>query len=188
MSQAHLAQLLGTRQSNISAYEAGTVEPGPLVGDRIRAFLDLAEDTQHRGTWAGTLPSHAAALRAMSGGGGSAAPADDEQVLRYVIGMNDAFVQLSSLEDQAFFLTSPGTTGHRTIDCLLAGLAVHWCRLTGACRVPTWTREPHLHLSQAWWIAIDDNTPLLRAQAFAHGIPSLRARGIFMDRATLASV
>ena len=188
MSQAHLAYLLGTRQSNISAYEAGTLEPGPLVADRMQAFLDLAEDTQHRGTWAGTLPSHAAALRAMSSSGGAAAPADDERALRHVIGMNDAFVQLTSPEDQAFFLTSPGTTGRRKIDCLLAGLAVHWCRLTGAGRVPAWTREPHLYLSEAWWIAIDDNTPLLRAQAFAHGIPSLRARGIFVDRATLASV
>jgi len=188
MSQAHVAFLLGTQQSNISAYEAGTLEPGVVVGRRIAAFLELKTGTAHQGSWAGTLPSCAAGLRTLLKSFSGSAHESDLVIMRTVIGMHDAFSQLTSPADQALFLSQPNSTGDRDVDALLAGMAVHWCRTTKAPRVPSWTRESHLYLDDAWWIGVEASTPKLRAQAFVNGIPSLRARGVFLDRRTLASV
>jgi len=188
MSQGHVAFLLGTRQSNISAYEAGTLQPGEDVGSRIEALLALTLTSAHVGTWAGTLPSHAAALRTLLSGSAGDAHARDVMVMRQVIGMHDAFSQLSDPADQALFLTKPSSTTDRKVDALLAGMAVHWCQSTDAVRVPAWTRDARLYLDGVWWIGAEASTPTLRAQAFMHGVPSLRARGVFMDRRTLASV
>ncbi len=188
MSQSQVAFLLGTRQSNISAYEAGTLHPGADVGSRIEALLSLTLATAHHGAWAGTLPSHAVSLRALLRNFRGSAHERDLLIMRSLIAMNDAFGQLSEPADQALFLTKPGSTGAHDVDVLLAGMAVHWCQKTDAQRVPAWTREQHLYLDESWWVAAEQHTPILRAQAFAHGVPSLRARGIFMDRRALASV
>lgn len=188
MSQSQVAFLLGTRQSNISAYEAGTLQPGADVGSRIEALLRLTLATAHRNSWAGTLPSHSVALRTLLRNFRGSAHERDLLILRSVIAMNDAFCQLSESADQALFLAKPNSTGAHDVDALLAGMSVHWCQKTDAPRTPAWTREPHLYLDESWWVAAEQHTPILRAQAFAHGVPSLRARGIFMDRRALASV
>ena len=188
MTQGQVAFLFGTRQSNISAYEAGRLDPGAAVAGRIAAFLDLEPDTAHMGTWAGTLSSHAAGLRSWLAAFGGTAHDRDQSLLRTIIGMNDAFQQLTSPADRALFLTEPSTTGDPAVDALLAGMAVHWSRQTDAVRVPAWTRHRHLALEGCWWIGLDEQTPTLRARAFSNGIPSLRARGMFLDRRTLASV
>lgn len=188
MTQGHVAFLLGTRQSNISAYEAGRLDPGEAVASRIAAYLDLEPGTAHVGTWAGSLPSHTADLRTWLAAFTGPARDRDQLLLRTVIGMNDAFQQLTSRPDRALFLSEPGSTGDASVDALLAGMAVHWCRQTDAMRVPAWTRHSRHALDTAWWIGLDEQTPMLRAQAFSNGIPSLRARGMFLDRRTLASV
>jgi len=186
VSQAHAAFLLGTRQSNISAYERGALEPGPVVSARIDAFGALEPGTSHRGTWAGTLPSHAIGLSHAAHG--LDRRERDATVIRHIVAMNDAFTALSSDPDRALFLTEPTATGQRDLDALLAGLAVHWCRSTGASRVPLWTRESRRYLTGAWWLGAEMSAPKARARAVANGVPALRARGIFLDRATLESV
>jgi transcriptional regulator with XRE-family HTH domain len=188
LTQTHVAFLLGTRQSNISAYEAGTLTPGALVGERITAFLGLTERTAHRGTWLGTLASHAAEIARVLSASQLEGVDLDLLIMRYVIGMNDAFGQVDDPADQQFFLTPPNSTGDVEVDALLAGMAVHWCRQTTADRTPAWTHAPHLYLDRPWWIGLSASTPTLMGDAFTHGVPSLRARAIFLDRKTMASV
>jgi hypothetical protein len=43
-------------------------------------------------------------------------------------------------------------------------------------------------LDEPWWVGMKKSDKSLKAQAFANGIPSLRARGIYLDRRTLESV
>jgi len=186
LSQSHTAFLLGTQQSNISAYERGILEPGPVVSSRIDALVALEPDTAHRGTWAGTLPSHAIALNAAAGG--LTDMQRDLAIVREIVAMHDAFTALTCDTDRALFLTEPTSTGWQDLDALLAGLAVHWCRSGSLTRVPLWTRASRHYLTTAWWIGADERMPKARARALAHGVPALRSRGIFLDRATLASV
>ena len=42
ITQAQAAELLGTRQANVSAYEQGRLTPGRLVAERIAAMSALA--------------------------------------------------------------------------------------------------------------------------------------------------
>ncbi len=185
-SQAHAAFLLGTRQSNVSAYESGTLEAGHIVTARLDALYNLEVNTAHRGTWAGTVPSHAIELvrsiKPLSG------IDRDLAVIREIVAMNDAFNALEAEADRALFLTQPTPTGYIDIDCLLAGITVHWCRQTRMARVPAWTRDNRLHLVCPWWVGVGSDAPKARSRALANGIPALRARGIYLDRATLESV
>ncbi|MEI6374525.1 MAG: helix-turn-helix transcriptional regulator [Actinomycetes bacterium] len=185
-SQAHTAFLLGTRQSNVSAYESGTLEAGHIVTARLDALNALEVNTAHCGTWAGTVPSHAIELaRSIKPLGGIER---DLAVIREIIAMNDAFNALEAEADRALFLTQPTPTGYTDIDSLLAGLTVHWCRMTRMTRVPAWIRDRRLYLVSPWWVGNGSNAPKARSRALANGIPALRARGIFLDRATLQSV
>ncbi|MFM8350427.1 MAG: helix-turn-helix domain-containing protein, partial [Actinomycetales bacterium] len=43
LSQGRVAELLGTSQANISAYETGRLTPGSAVAARITAFSALPE-------------------------------------------------------------------------------------------------------------------------------------------------
>lgn len=188
MTQSHVAFLLGTRQANISAYEAGSLSAGQTVTDRIDLFLELKPGTMHTGTWLGTMASHAVNLRAMMKTSNAQLGDLDLDILRYVVGMNDAFAKTSSISDQMLFLTQPASTGDRRIDALLAGMAVHWSRTAGLDRAPSWTREPQYFLRELWWVGIAESLPGLRCRALCEGIPSLRSRGILVDRSNLASV
>jgi hypothetical protein len=187
MSQAHVAYLLGTKQSNLSAYESGTLEPGEVVSRRIAAFLELTIDTAHQGTWLGTMASHAVALRGIVASSRLPRIDLDLIVMRYVIGMHDSFSMTPHLEDQQFYFAEPSSTGDRGVDALLAGMCVHMCRSTSSERAPRWTRAAQRFLDTPWWIGIGEDTPILKARALVDGLPSLRARGVYLDRATLAS-
>ena len=48
MTQEQAAYLLGTKQSNISAYERGVIEPGSAIEQRLSALLGLEKDTAYR--------------------------------------------------------------------------------------------------------------------------------------------
>jgi transcriptional regulator with XRE-family HTH domain len=199
MSQAHVAFLLGTQQANISAYESGTLTPGSVVEERMAELLRLHQGTAHTGTWLGTCASHARAIKEFLAHRADHGPRSDLWLMRYVIGMNDALRQriggqgeshqdASTQADVRLFLAPPQSTGDHRADALLAGMAVHWARSAGLERSPAWTRAHHLYLAEPWWLGTVTNDQALRAQAFANGVPSLRARGIFLDRRTLESV
>lgn len=199
MSQSHVAFLMGTQQANISAYEAGTLTPGSVVEERMAEFLRLHESTVHMATWLGTCASHAKALKESLQETKHEGPELDLWLMRYVIGMNDslnAALQVSdSVRDEhsihadvRLFLAQPQSTGDQRADALLAGMAVHWARHAKLERSPLWAHARHLYLDEPWWVGMKKGDKNLRAQAFANGIPSLRARGIYLDRRTLESV
>lgn len=199
MSQSHVAFLMGTQQANISAYEAGTLTPGSVVEERMSELLRLHEGTVHTAAWLGTCASHAKTLKESLQESTHPGLDLDLWLMRYVIGMNDSIntvihqaTQDRDLEsvqaDVRLFLAQPQSTGDQHADALLAGMAVHWARHAKLERAPSWTHARHLYLDDPWWVGTKSSDTVLRAQAFANGVPSLRARGIYLDRRNLESV
>lgn len=199
ISQAHVASLLGTQQANISAYEAGTLTPGSVVEERMAELLALHADTVHTASWLGTCASHAKTMKENLKTSTKDETKRDLSLMRYVIGMNDSINTViqqgehdrdpkSIRADVRLFLAQPQSTGDERADALLAGMAVHWARAANLERAPLWTHARHLYLDDPWWVGTKSSDKTLRAQAFANGVPSLRARGIYLDRRNLESV
>ena len=181
LTQARTAQLLGTSQANISAYERGRLEPGRTVAARISALEALPDDTVYRKLWPVTLASTALQLRddVRKGVG-------EGDMLRVIIQASDDFAKLASPVERALFLAEPGPTGDRRLDALLAGLAVHLCRQARMPSSPGWTREPVRYLDRIWWF--DSGVPALRALALRDAVPAMRVRGVMFSRRNLESV
>lgn len=181
LTQAQAAQLLATSQANVSAYESGRLHPGRVVADRIDAFAALAPDSVYATYSASTLPSVAAAIRA-----DLSQDRSESDMLRVIIQASDDFARVTKPEDREFFLTEPSPTGSRRWDALIAGLAVHLCRIAHMQRTPMWTTDPSRVLDDMWWV--DSDAPAARAQLLQQAIPSMRARGVIMSRRNLESV
>jgi len=183
LTQAQAAELLATSQANISAYERGRLQPGPLVAERIEAFAALQPDSLYATYSASTIPSAAAQIRT-----DLADDRSETDMLRVVIQASDDFHKLKAQADRAFFLTKPSPTGSREWDALLAGLAVHLCREAKMDRAPMWTTDPAFTLDYIWWFGRSEEVVDLRARAVREAIPSMRARGVFFGRGNLESV
>lgn len=181
LTQAQAAGLLATSQANLSAYERGGIEPGPLVRERLEAFTHLPTNSLYSTYLASTIPSAAAQLRA-----DIHANRSESDMLRIVIQASDDFAYAQLKEDRTFFLSEPSPTGSRKWDALLAGLAVHLCREANMDRTPMWATNPSLNLDSIWWF--DSSAPSLHAYALREAIPSMRARGVMFSRRNLESV
>lgn len=181
LTQGRVAELLGTSQANVSAYETGRLTPGTAVAARIAAFTALPDDTIYRDLWPPTLASTAMKLREDIHAG-----VDESDMLRVIIQASDDFPKLISPEERAFFLTEPGLTGDVRYDALLAGLAVHLCREAGMESTPAWTRAPGRLLDEIWWF--DSPAPSLHALSLRDAMPAMRARGVMFSRRNLESV
>ena len=181
VTQAQAADLLGTSQANISAYERGRLLPGRLVAERIEALSALTPTSRYTTTQASTLASTAARMRE-----DVRARRSDTDTLRLAIQASDDFRHLVDDADHAFFLCEPSPTGSQRWDALLSGLAVHLCRTAGLDRTPDWTRDAKRTLDMIWWV--DSDAITMRAQLLRDAIPSMRSRGIMLGRRTLESV
>ncbi len=183
LTQAQAAQLLATSQANVSAYERGRLRPGRVVAERIDAFAALAPDSVYADYSASTVPSTAAANRTDLAQGRS-----ELDMLRVIIQASDDFVRLTEQGDREFFLTEPSPTGSRRWDALIAGLAVHLCRVAGMDRTPMWTTDPSRALDDIWWFGRSHDVVAMRSRSLREAIPSMRARGVMFGRANLESV
>jgi len=181
LTQAQAAGLLATSQANVSAYESGRLAPGRLVTERIEALAALASTSIYGTYLATTLPSTAAAIRR-----DLSVDQSESATLRLIIQASDDFARLEEAEDRQFFLSEPSPTGSRRWDALLAGLAVHLCRRAGMDRTPWWTTDPSRTVGDLWWV--DSDAPGLQARLLQNAVPSLRARGVILDRRNLESV
>jgi transcriptional regulator with XRE-family HTH domain len=181
LKQADVAGLLGTSQANVSAYEAGRLEPGELVRSRIAAFGELEADSLFVTYQASTLASAAAQLRTDLRN-----DVRQTDMLRVVIQASDDFARFENDPDRWFFLAEPSPTGSRNWDAMLAGLAVHLCRVARMDRTPRWTRNPSNTVDLVWWLGSD--APTLHAHALQDAIPSMRSRGVMLSRRVLESV
>ena len=181
IGQADAAGLLGTRQSNVSAYERGRLEPGAVVAERITAFTRLRDESLFVTYQASTMASAAAQLRRDLRDERS-----DTDMLRVIIQASDDFARFTQDEDRWLYLAEPSPTGSRNWDAMLAGLAVHLCRTGGMDRTPMWTSHPRLLLDSPWWLGV--TTPVNQAITWRDAIPSLRSRGVLLSRRVLESV
>ncbi len=183
LTQAQAATLLATSQTNISAYESGRLQPGPLVAERIAALSSLTSRSIYGTYSASTLPSTAAAIRR-----DLSIDQPESATLRVIIQASDDFARLDQPEDHALFLSEPSPTGSARWDALLAGLAVHLCREAGMDRTPWWTTDPSRTLDDMWWFGRAAVVPSMRAHALQSSIASMRSRGIAFSRRNLESV
>lgn len=189
LTQAQVARLLGTKQSNVSAYERGVLEPGSVVESRFAALLDVHADSVFRAEGFPTLASQVAELRKFLSVP-TCTTTDDQDgiILRVLIDSNDRFQELENKADQEFFVSQPGSVGLHRADVAFAGMAVHWARTAHLPRVPSWTRNPDLYLQQPWFVDGGGEGNLLGVFGLARGVPALRSRGVFLMETNLESI
>lgn len=179
MSQ--VARAAGTAESNISAYERGTKQPGPAALSRIEAAVDAGQDGIVHARTLLTVPATAAALRT-----GLKADWSTADLLRVVRQMRSDLHLLhrGAEPDQQWkaFLAPPSTTGDPRWDAMLAGVVEDYALSTGL-PVPAWTRGRTL--PEFWWVS---DVATLRAYAFSHSPFALQIRGVLVDPADLEAV
>ncbi len=189
LSQVNLAFLMGTKQSNISAYERGVLEPGSVIEQRFAALLELHPQSVFCDGGFPTLASQVVELRELLARPQCKSVEDqDSVIIRALIDSHDRFGELNNQVDQQFFLMQPGPVGLHRADVAFAGMAVHWSRQGGLPRVPNWTRNPELFLQTPWFVDGGQEGNLLGSIGVARGVPALRARGIFLAATNLESV
>lgn len=183
LTQGQVADLLGTSQANVSAYERGHLVPGDVVAARLDALAALGPSSVYRYYQASTLASSAALLR-----GDLRRGVADADLLRHVIQAADDFGRLHDDADRALFLCEPSPTGSPGWDALLAGIAVDLCRSAALERTPAWTRDRSRRLDTVWWVGRPDVVVSARPAALQDSLPALRARGVILSRRILESV
>jgi transcriptional regulator with XRE-family HTH domain len=195
LTQTQVARLLGTKQSNVSAYERGVLEPGSVVERRLVVMLDLHADSLYASGAYPTFATNAIELKGFLARSRTT-PSDTQSgrmrgetdIFRFMIELSDQFVHAKTPTDQSLFLAEPATTGSDDIDALYAGMAAHLARHSTLDRVPSWTARRMRPSSPAWFIGLPDKVSALHRDAIVNGIPSLRARAIFVSRRNLESV
>jgi len=189
LSQVDLAYAMGTKQSNISAYERGVLEPGSVIEQRLHALLQLNAQSAFCAGGVPTLASQVVELRNLLAMPRCKNDSDqDSIILRVIIDSHDRFAELDNQVDQQFYLMQPGSVGLHRADVALAGMAVHWSRQAGLPRVPNWTKNPDLFLLKPWFVDGGTQGTLLETFGVARGVPALRARGVFLAATNLDSI
>jgi transcriptional regulator with XRE-family HTH domain len=176
LTQARLAELAGTTQSAIAAYEAGAREPTVPVLARMvaaagaRLHIGVAPDPSlYRLT---DLALDIAATDA----------ADEARRLRLV------FEFLRGAQENGHPLVLlvaavPPSTGDVRFDALLAAIAEDLCVHAGDAP-PLWVHDAGRFLDRAWWVS---GLPSARAAALVHAPASFRRRGVMLDRHDLVA-
>lgn len=176
LTQTRLAELAGTTQSAIAAYEAGTREPTVPVLTRLcaaagsRLTLDIESDQSiYR------LIDVARDIARVD-------ETDEGRRLRLVF----EFLR-GAREDghpvDLLVASEPCPTSDNRIDALLAAIAEDLCVHAGLAP-PNWVHEAGRFLDHAWWVS---DLPSARASALVHTPASYRRRGVMIDRHDLES-
>lgn len=172
-----VARAAGTSETNLSAYERGTKQPGPRTLSRLLAMIDVGADSPVHRSSLMTVASTAAALR--KGLRERWATAD---LLRLVREMRSNAKFAVSAADRAAFFAEPSTTGDPRWDAMLAG-SVEDLALRARVTPPRWTHGKAL--PEFWFVS-----PMrsMQAYAFSHSPFSLQVRGVMVDPADLEAV
>jgi transcriptional regulator with XRE-family HTH domain len=175
LTQRALAELAGTTQSTIAAYESGAKHPTTSTLDRIvrAAGMEISWAVVRRRPYEPmTLVDLATSL--------SAAASDQDRRL-----LTLEFLQEFGAEpperQHALIAERPPSTGDGRWDALVAGLAEHLAFHHGL-DYPQWPEDADRFLDR-WWFPI--NTPAARAAAFVHAPAALARRGVFVERRDL---
>lgn len=172
LSQSQLAELAGTSQSAVAAYESGARQPTiPVLERMVRAagaelVVDLDVD---RSLF--RLSDLALAIERSD---------DDQRKLRLVF----EFLR-GAAEDghpvPMLVAAEPAPTGDPRFDALLAAIAEDLC-VHAEVPPPSWVHESSRFLDRAWWVS---DLPSARAHALVNAPASFRRRGVMLDRRDL---
>lgn len=172
LTQSQLAELAGTSQSAIAAYERAQREP------TLPVLRRMVQATGHR-LMTG-LERDPTLLTLADVGAGLLEAADEARRLRLVFeflrGAADDGAPLRLL-----VAAEPPRTGDRRFDALLAAVAEDLCT-HARIRPPDWVHDDNRFLDGFWWVS---DLPAARAQALVHAPASYRRRGVMIDRADL---
>ncbi|WP_018349243.1 helix-turn-helix domain-containing protein [Longispora albida] len=183
LSQADVAERMGTTQSAVARLEAAQSDP------RLSTLLRYAESVGER---VGLLPQREASSVAATAAHvkASLAAGDADEALRHIIQMLDDLHGLTNELRLRALRDEPDSVGDRRWDALLAGVAEYASGLFGLA-VPGWTAAPGRFLHRFWFVVEDvlgRPAPGLAALAFVSAPPALANRGVFLDGDSLVSV
>jgi transcriptional regulator with XRE-family HTH domain len=174
LTQGQLAELAGTSQSAIAAYESGAREPTlPVLERMIRAtghVLNVAVAPDPRVFRLADLADQIQAT-------------DDEQrrmrlVFEFLRGAVEDGVPVRLL-----VAAEPTPTGDTRFDALLAAIAEDLC-VHADIAPPAWVHDDRRYLDGFWWVS---TLPSARARALVHTPASYRRRGVMLDRHDLTA-
>ena len=171
LTQTQMAELAGTTQSAIAAYEAGTREPTLPVLLRLcaaagfRLNIDIEPDT--------SLYRVADVARDIA----ATNPMNEARRLRLVFeflrGVHEDGHPLALL-----LAPEPTTTGDQRFDALLAAIAEDLC-VHAEVAPPPWVHDASRFLDDVWWVS---KLASARAAALVHTPASFRRRGVMIER------
>jgi transcriptional regulator with XRE-family HTH domain len=174
LTQTQLAELAGTSQSAIAAYEAGAREPTlPVLERMIRSSGHVLQVTVEPDPSIYRLADLAADIGATT---------DESRRLRLVF----EFLRGADEDDPPLPLLvalEPGSTGAARFDALLAAIAEDRCVHAGMVP-PRWVHDQRRFLDGFWWVS---DLPSARARALVHTPASYRRRGVMLDRHDLGA-
>ena len=176
LTQTRLAELAGTTQSAIAAYEAGMREPTVPVLARMVAAAGARLEVG--------VPPDPTLYRLADVARDIAATdaADEARRLRFVF----EFLRGAQEDGHPLVLlvaAEPPSTGDVRFDALLAAIAEDLCVHAGEAP-PSWVHDPSRFLDRAWWVS---GLPSARAAALVHAPASFRRRGVMLDRYDLVA-
>lgn len=177
LTQTALAELSGTTQSAIAAYETGAKEPSSGTMTRITAAAGFAVSWNLIETTSATAGAVQAISATASGG-------NEPESLRLAA---DLATRLGRLTPGGFLIDAavdPGSTGDSRWDAMVAGIVERAAHQVGA-RVPAWTACPQRFLP-SWWFVSPFRS--LHASALVDSPPELANRGVFIHEASLGSI
>lgn len=178
LTAADVALAAGTSESNVAAYERGAKKPSRRLEERLTNIISAGALSPIIVYRLVTVPAAAANLRAGIRAGWPTA--DLLGIVRECLSNSK---WLSSDADEDAYYARPSSTGDPRWDALLAGVVEdHLLRLNKVA--PNWTADIR-PLERFWFLG---NLRGMDAWSFAHTPPSLKVRGVILDRRSLESV
>lgn len=174
LTQARLADLAGTSQPTLAAYEAGRAEPrlGTLRRLMEAAGSELVLEVHPKLRRGATPLTDAAIEIATLLGRGRAADA-----WRRLLDFVDDFRGSPTAGKRLLVRDAPPTTESRSFDAALAGLAEFLCT-EADISIPPWTDEPH-RFAEPWWFV--SGLRGLEATALRDSPIAFARHGVFLN-------
>jgi transcriptional regulator with XRE-family HTH domain len=177
LTALQVARAIGTRETNIAAYERGDKTPSPATLARLMPAIDLGPSSAIFVNRLLTVPAAAAAIRK-----GVRAGWATRDLLRIVRESRANAKWVIGTDELQVYLARPSTTGDRRWDALLAGSTENLA-LQMKTSVPKWTRG---HALPTLWFVGESR--FFDAYVLAHSPASLKIRGVMVDPSDLESV
>ncbi len=184
LSQADIAERIGTTQSAIARLESGRSDP------RLSTLERYARAVGVEPTFAAGRPAAPSLERTADEVRASLKAGDASEALRHVIQFLDDIDGADRAVVRRAVRVEPDGTGDERWDALLAGIAEYVSRRAGLS-VPGWASAPGRFLRRFWFVIeelMGRPMPGLAALSAGSAQQELASRGVFLDHASLESV